>query len=47
MRKQGNVIVEQPFVMILIIIAALLVLWGVMRAITIARERGLSGIFGS
>lgn len=47
MQKRGNVIVEQPFVMILIIIAALIVLWGVMRAITIARERGLSGIFGS
>lgn len=47
MPKQGNVITEQPFVMILIIIAALLVLWGVMKAITLARERGLSGIFGS
>ena len=47
MHKRGNVITEQPFVMILIIIAALVVLWGVMRAITLARERGLSGIFGS
>ncbi len=46
MKKRGSVWQEFPIVTILLLIAALIILWGVIRMITLARERGLPGIFG-
>lgn len=44
--RKGKMVLEQTVMWILIIIIAFVVGWGIFKLIKVAKERGLTAIFG-